>query len=478
MQAMRRNAIQRTAAILIGLPILFSSGCAGRRIEYRPPTSTPLAQAANWNTPLEGGATDKPAGDATLSRWWATLGDPVLTSLEERAVKGNLDLRQAEAKVRQARALKGAVETDRLPTVTASGSAAGNRSSSRLGSGELAQSYTAGVDASWEPDFCKRIRQSIEAYGADVEAAQEDLRGVLVSLTAEVALDYVDVRSYQSQLAITKSNLKAQQETYDLTVARYESGLATKLDVEQARLNVESTRASIPTLEASLRKSANALAVLLGEKPGAIDSELAEVKPVPVIPVEVAVGMPADLVRRRPDIRSAERQVAAQTARVGVAQADLYPSFKLSGNLGLTSITIANLFTPGGLAGSLAGSVQHTVFNRRKIREQIKVQDALLDQQLVSYESTVLGALQDVENALSDFAKEQVRRKSLAEAAASAQQALTLSRGLYSAGLKDFLTVLDAQRSLLSLQTQLAQSDASITANLVRLYKALGGGWS
>ncbi|MEN6600795.1 MAG: TolC family protein, partial [Bryobacteraceae bacterium] len=156
----------------------------------------------------------------------------------------------------------------------------------------------------------------------------------------------------------------------------------------------------------------------------------------------------------------------------------LYPSFKLSGSLGLTSLTIANLFTPGGLAGSLAGSVQHTVFNRRKIREQIKVQDAVLDQRLISYESTVLGALQDVEDALSDFAKEQVRRKSLAEAATSAEQALTLSRSLYSAGLKDFLTVLDAQRSLLSLQTQLAQSDASITANLVRLYKALGGGWS
>ncbi|MEN6603135.1 MAG: efflux transporter outer membrane subunit, partial [Bryobacteraceae bacterium] len=310
MQAMRRNAIQSTTAVLAGLFILLSSGCAARRIQYKPPTSTPLTQAANWNTPVEGGAAAKPADDATLSRWWGTLGDPVLTSLEERAVKGNLDLRQAEAKVRQARALKGAAETDRLPTVTASGSATGSRSSSRLGSGELTQAYAAGVDASWEPDFYKRIRQSIEAYGADVEAAQEDLRGVLVSLTAEVALDYVDVRSYQSQIAITKSNLKAQQETYDLTVARYESGLATKLDVEQARSNLESTRASIPTLEASLRKSANALAVLLGEKPGAIDSELAEVKPVPVIPVEVAVGMPADLVRRRPDIRSAERQVA------------------------------------------------------------------------------------------------------------------------------------------------------------------------
>jgi len=475
---MRRHATKAPRAILVGLSILLLTGCGGRRTPYTPPATPKLASDSNWNTPLEGGTKNGPTDDATLSRWWSALGDPVLTSLEERAVKGNLDLKKAEAKVRQARALLGEAETARIPTVTGSANAAGNRSSSRAGSGEIGQSYSAGVDASWEPDFFKRIRGSIEASAADVEAAQEDLRGVLVSLTAEVALAYVDVRSYQSQIAITKSNLATQEETYNLTLARFQSGLATELDVEQARLTMESTRASLPTLEASLRKSANAIAVLLGERPGAIDAELAAVKPLPVVPVEVAVGMPADLLRRRPDIRSAERQVAAQSARVGVARADLYPTFKLSGSLGLSSITIANLFTPGALAANLAGSIQNTVFNRRKIREQIKVQDAVLEQQLATYESTVLVAVQDVEDALNTFAKEQVRRKSLADATASAERAVRLSRDLYSAGLKDFLTVLDAERSLLSLQTQLAQSDASITAGLVRLYKSLGGGWS
>jgi NodT family efflux transporter outer membrane factor (OMF) lipoprotein len=473
---MRRPAIHSSAAALAALSILLLAGCAAR-LKYKPPISPQLAQAGQWNTPLAGGTAAKPADDETLSHWWATLGDPVLTSLEERAVQGNLDLRKAEAKVRQARAQRNAVQTERTPTVIAGGGPTGSRTSTQTG-GQLAQLHAAALDASWEPDFFGRIRGSIEAYSADLGAAQEDLRDVLVSLTAEVALNYVDVRNYQSQLAITEANLESQQGTYDLTVARYQSGLATELDAEQARLTVESTRAGIPSLETSLQKAANNIAVLLGERPGTVDAELAAVKPVPVVPAEIAVGVPADLLRRRPDIRSAERQVAAQSARVGVAMTDLNPTFTLSGNFGLNSATILNLVTPSALVSSLAGSFQHTVFNRQQIREQIKVQDAVLDQDLASYESTVLAAMQDVEDALHAFGKEQVRRKSLAEATEAAERAVTMSRNLYAAGLKDFLTVLDAQRSLLTLQNELAQSDATITADLIRLYKALGGGWT
>jgi NodT family efflux transporter outer membrane factor (OMF) lipoprotein len=473
---MRRPAIHSSAAALAALSILLLAGCAAR-LKYKPPISPQLAQAGQWNTPLAGGTAAKPADDETLSHWWATLGDPVLTSLEERAVQGNLDLRKAEAKVRQARAQRNAVQTERTPTVIAGGGPTGSRTSTQTG-GQLAQLHAAALDASWEPDFFGRIRGSIEAYSADLGAAQEDLRDVLVSLTAEVALNYVDVRNYQSQLAITEANLESQQGTYDLTVARYQSGLATELDAEQARLTVESTRAGIPSLETSLQKAANNIAVLLGERPGTVDAELAAIKPVPVVPAEIAVGVPADLLRRRPDIRSAERQVAAQSARVGVAMTDLNPTFTLSGNFGLNSATILNLVTPSALVSSLAGSFQHTVFNRQQIREQIKVQDAALDQDLASYESTVLAAMQDVEDALHAFGKEQVRRKSLAEATEAAERAVTMSRNLYAAGLKDFLTVLDAQRSLLTLQNELAQSDATITADLIRLYKALGGGWT
>lgn len=472
---MKRKAIQ-SAGALLGACLLLA-GCANKRMQYQPPAAPQLAKAASWNTTPAGGATPTPADDQTLAQWWATLGDPALTALEERAVKGNLDLRQAEAKIRQARAQWDGARADLYPTVTASGSATGSRNSTRNG-GELGQSYAAGVSASWEPDFFKRIRGTAAAYHADVEAAQEDLRNVLVSLTAEVALNYVDVRSYQAQLAITRDNLQAQQETHQLTMAKHESGLATELDVQQAALSVESTRATIPTLETNLQKALNAISVLVGEQPGAVDTDLLPVKPVPVIPAQIAVGLPADLVRRRPDIRGAERQVAAQSLRAGVAAANLYPTFALSGVLSFNSLNIVNLLTPATLAGSLAGSVQQTILNRRRLRAQLQIQDVLLEQYETAYEGTVLGALQDVEDALKSFANEQVRRKSLADATAAAQRATVLSRNLYSSGLKDFLTVLDSQRSLLSLQNQLAQSDATITANLIRLYKALGGGWS
>jgi len=472
---MRRRATQ-TFAALAGLSVLALTGCASR-MPYKAPVAPQMAQAKEWNTPLEGGATAKPVDDQSLSRWWDALGDPVLTSLEERAVKGNPDLRKAEAAIRKARAQREMTLADRVPTVTLGATATGKRTTTRSG-GDLGQAYSAPLDASWEPDFFGRIRGSVDAYQADEEAAREDLRNTLVSLTAEVALNYVDVRSYQSQLEITRANLAAQQETYDLTVAQYQSGLATQLEAEQARLTLESTRAGIPSLEAGLQKAINAIAVLLGEKPGAVDVALAAVKPVPKIPLEIAVGVPADLLRRRPDIRSAERQVAAQTARLGVAQADLNPTFRLTGTFGFNSANLLNLVTPATLLGNLAGSLQQTVFNRKKLREQINVQNAALDQNLAAYESTVLGAVQDVEDALVAFAKEQVRRKSLADAASAAEQAANMSRALYGAGLKDFLNVLDSQRSVLTLQNQLAQSDATITANLIRLYKALGGGWS
>jgi NodT family efflux transporter outer membrane factor (OMF) lipoprotein len=475
----RHEARQFGGAAVLGLSLLAFTGCAARRTAYTAPVAPQLTQAERWNTPLAGGAIASPTDDQTLSRWWASLEDPILTSLEERAVKNNLDLRQAEAKIRQARAQRNIAAIGVQPSVTGGMSANGSRTGSKSGGmSSTSQSYGATVDASWEPDFFGKLRGAVTAAQADLESAQADLRNVLVSLTAEVALEYINVRSYQAQLAVTVSSLAAQEETYQLTVARFESGLSTELDVSQAKLSVESARASIPTLETNLRQAKNAIAVLLGERPGAIDAELAEMRPVPKVPASLAVGVPADLVRRRPDIGGAERQVAAQAARVNVAKAELYPSFSLSGTLSLRSLNIANLLTPSALGASAAGGVTNPIFNRRKIREQIQVQSAQLDQTLAVYESTVLGALRDVEDALAAYGQEMVRRQSLAAANLAAGRALELSRGLYSAGLKDFLDVLDAQRSLLSLQNQLAQCDAGITADLVRLYKALGGGWS
>lgn len=468
---MKRESLIRLL-VVAALGMLLT-GCMKARPQYQPPALPKLEQNSSWSAPLAGGVVASPVADASLAQWWMVLKDPLLSSLEERAVKGNLDLRKAEAAIRKARAQRNVIEEGRLPSLTVGAAVSGNRSD-----GSNSQSYSADLDASWEPDFYHRVRQSIEAYQADLEASQEDLRNTLVSLASELALDYINVRSYQAQLDITRSNLASQEETYQLTLAQYESGLATELDAAQARTTVESTRAAIPTLETNLQQSMNNIALLLGERPGVIDAELAEIKPIPVIPVQVAVGVPADLLRRRPDVRSAERQVAAQAARVGVANADLYPAFALSGSFGLGATHISDLFSADGIISSIAGSVQQTIFSRRKIHEQIKVQDAALDQLVASYESTVLAAIKDVEDALQSFAKEQVRRKSLAEAESAAERSAYLSRELYISGLKDYTTVLETQRSLLTLQNQLAQSDATITGNLAKLYKALGGGWN
>lgn len=467
---MRKQLIVATTALML-------TGCAARTA-YKTPVSVPLQQATNWKSTLAGNVTAEPASDAQLSRWWSALGDDTLTQLEERALAGNVDLRLAAARVRQAKAQREASREDLYPQGSVSGSASGGRASNRDGDGKTSQSYSGDLTVSWEPDVFGRIGGAVDAYTADLQASEEDLRDVMVSLTAEVATNYVDLRSYQTQLTVIRRNLTAQQETADLTEILYQSGLTSRLDVEQARTNVESTKATIPTLEASMNQAANRIAVLLGERPGALDEALRETKPVPAAPESVAVGVPADLLRRRPDIRSAERQVAAQSARVGVAAANLKPAFALSGTLSLRADNIQNLFTPASLATNAVGSVAQTVFNRKALREQVNIEDAVLEQTVATYEGTVLTAVEEVENALSNLEREQERQESLREAAEAAGQYLTLAQEMYNAGLQNFLTVLDAQRSKLTLENQVAQSQALITNNLVQLYKALGGGWS
>jgi NodT family efflux transporter outer membrane factor (OMF) lipoprotein len=435
-----------------------------------------LEPGESWKTEMTGGETPKPIDDTTLSHWWTVFGDPELSSLEERALKANLSLRTAEANILQARANRLSASSSSIPSVSVSGSGTGSRASTRSG-GQAGQSYSAGLDASWEPDFYGKQHMNVRAYDADIQAAQESLRNTMVSLTAELALDYVNVRSYQAQLQVARENLVTYKDTYESTLAKQQSGLSSELDVQQALETVQSTEASIPTFETNLRQAANAIAVLLNELPGAIDAELAQVTPIPQIPSEVAVGIPADLLRRRPDVRTAERQLAAQSLRVGVAKANLYPTFTLSGSFLFSATNILNLLTPATMASSVVGSVQQSIVNRRQLKGQLKLQDALLDQYEVAYESSVLGAIQDVENSLQAFGAEQVRRKSLAGAALSAKNAALMSRELYGAGLKDFLNVLDSDRSALSLQNSLVQSDASVATDLIQLYKALGGGW-
>jgi len=451
------------------------AGCASVGPNYVAPKTT---LSTDWSTQLKGGLNAQEMNPQTLAAWWTTLDDPVLSRLIERAVSGNLDVKKAGARIREARAQRGLSEADRFPTLDASGSVVRSRGSEEMGSGKAKSLYAAGIDAGWELDIFGGVRRSVEAAEADLGATQEGLRDTLVSLLAEVALNYIDVRTYQARLAIAEANLAAQSETYQLTLWRSEAGVGDDLAVEQARFNLESTRSQIPTLRAGAEKALNRIAVLLGEQPGMVNKELESYKPVPVTPVEVAIGVPAEVLRQRPDVRKAERELAAQTARIGVATAELYPKFKLSGSIGLEAFSFGNLLSWASRTLSGGASVSWRIFDAGAIRQNIEVQSALQEQYLIAYEASVLGALEEVENALKAYAEEQNRRQSLTETTRAAQRAVDLAETKYKSGLADFTNVLDAQRSLLSFQDQLAQSEGTVTSNLVTLYKALGGGWT
>ena len=331
--------IRPTLCLPVVLVILVLTGCATVGPDYVPPKKS---VSKDWHTQLKGGLSTEEMDPQTLAAWWTTLNDPELSSLIDRAVLGNLDLKKALARVREARARRGMAKADLFPTLDATGSATWSRSSKDTGTGKTSDLYAASFDAGWELDIFGGVRRSVEAAGADLQASQEDLRDVLVSLLAEVALNYVEVRTYQARLAVAEANLEAQSETYQLTLWRYQAGLSDELAVQQARYNLENTRSQIPTLRTGLEEAMNRIAVLLGEQPGKVHGELEKREPIPVIPLKVAVGVPADVLRRRPDVRRAERQLAAQTARIGVATADLYPKFTLSGSIGLEALSLSN----------------------------------------------------------------------------------------------------------------------------------------
>ena len=459
--------------VLAGLVCLTGvvAGCAAKQPYVAPVASVPPA----WE---RGGPAQSQSGDAALAAWWGAFGDPQLTSLVSRAVAGNLDVRTALSRVREARASMRAARAPLRPSVDASATARASGTGGEAGFSGTTQQYSLGLDASWEIDVFGGVRSGVDAAAATAEARSADLQDVLISLAAEVALDYIDVRSTQQRLEIARSNVSLQEQTLDLTRLRQQAGLGTDLEVQQALANVETTRAQIASLEAQLERSVHALSVLIGQAPRALAAELSAPGPIPAAPLTVAVGVPADVIRRRPDVRGAERQLAAQAAQANVARADLYPTFRLAGSVGLESLSVAKLLLPGASFWSASPSVNTRLFNRAQLRENLAVQIERQTQAAVTYESRVLGALQDVEDSLTSLAQEDARRGHLAAAANAAQQAADLSLQLYTAGLRDFRDVLDNQRSLVTLQDSLVTSTASVSTDLVRLYKALGGGWS
>lgn len=462
--------VRRRLALPGVLITLLTTGCAAVGPRHVPPQpSVPVT----WTVPAERGRTIEPADARTLARWWTTLNDPALTSLIERGVAGNLDIRQAQARVREARARRGLASAERFPTLTA-GASATNRTTDEANT----TLYFAGFDASWEADVFGGQRRGLEAATAALQASAEDLRDVLVTLTSEVALNYIEVRLAQARLATANANLQTQIETYEIAQFRFQAGLTTELDVDQARSNLEQTRASIPTLRTALAQAMSRVAVLLGRSPGTLVNELAAPRGIPSAPVTVAVGLPADVLRRRPDVRRAERQLAAQTAQVGVAAANRYPRLSLVGSIGLEALSLGNLLSAAARALVAGVNVTQTVFDAGRIRQNIEVQTAFQEQAAVAFEASVLAALEEAESALVAYAEEQARRQALIDATDAARRAVALADERYRSGLIDFLVVLDAQRSLLSLEDQLTVFSGTVTSNVIRLYKAVGGGWT
>jgi len=461
------------------IPAVFSvvilGGCFSVGPDYVRPE---MSMSQNWHSRLTGDLVSRETDSKTLATWWTTLNDPILSGLIEQAVTGNHDLKKARARIREARARRGIAKADYFPTLDATGRYTRSRSSDEVGSGTTTDLYTVGFDAGWELDIFGGVRRSVEAADANLQYSQEDWRDVLVSLLAEVALNYSEVRTYQTRLDVAESNLNTQSETYQLTLWRYQAGLSDELAVQQARYNLENTRSTIPTLRTGLEEAKNRIAVLLGEQPGAVHEKLDKRGPIPVASLKIAVGVPADILRRRPDVRKAERNLAAQTARIGVATADLYPKLKLTGSIGLEALSARNLFSSGSKFSSFGPSITLPIFDGGAIRQNIEVQSALQEQYLIAYEAAILSALEEVENTLVAYAEEQNRRQSLLDATAAAKQAADLAQKKYSTGLADFTSVLIAERSLLSLQDELAQSEGTVTTNLIRLYKTLGGGWT
>lgn len=454
---------------------LILSGCITVGPDYvLPETKVP----EKWHNELKGGITGEAQDPQSLAKWWTTLNDPVLSGFIERAVANNPDIKKVRAKIREQRARRNISNAGLFPAIDASGSFTRKKGSEETGGGKETDFYSAGFDAGWELDLFGGTRRNVEASTADLQASREDLRDVLVSLLAEVALNYAEIRSFQSRVEVAEKNLNIQDETYQLAQLRYEAGLANEIAVHQAKYNLENTRSNIPTLRAALEEAMNRLAVLMGDNPGAVNAELKEQKPIPISRPDLAVGIPADVLRQRPDIRRAERQLAAQTARIGVATAEMYPKINLIGSIGFESLTLDNLISAGSRAYSFGPRITWPIFNAGSIRSNIEVQSALQEQYLIQYETAVLNALEEVENTLVAYMEEQNRRQSLSDAKRAASQAAALAQDLYKAGLTDFTSVLDAQRSLLSFEDQLIQSEGNIISNLVRLYKALGGGWT
>lgn len=419
------------------------------------------------------------SGAPDLARWWNTFGDARLTELVERAARGNLDLVAAEARLRAARARRGIAVGGLFPSVGAFADAAHapEFDSSDGVFSDNTNLFSAGFDASWELDIFGRVRRGVEATDAGIASALADRRDVWVSLAGEVASTYTALRAFQQQLRAVQGNLDTQRDTQALTQRLYDAGLVGALDVANATAQVEATSSRVPTLVSSIREAIYTLSILVGEEPSALLPELTPVGPVPLPPPQVRVGLPSELLQRRPDIRRAEAELHAATARVGIAVADQFPRVTLSAALGVQNSDFSQFVSLATRYWSAGAGMVWPIFEGGRIQSNIELQKAAAEEALALYRRQVLVAFRDVEVALVTFSQEQTRRSALARTVDANRDALGLANELYRAGRTDFLNVLAVQRALLDSEEALAASDQRVADGLIALYKALGGGW-
>jgi NodT family efflux transporter outer membrane factor (OMF) lipoprotein len=427
-----------------------------------------------------------------LDTWWKAFNDPVLDQLISDATTSNLNFKLALERVKDARALRSATIAAGLPNLNAksnvsrrfnntSSPASQTGGTSSVGGGfgignQFINIFQMGFDAQWELDFFGGIRRAVEAADATVEAEIENSRDVQITLLGEVARNYIELRANQQLIAITYENLRAQQDTLKLTQIRQQAGLASMLEVTQAQAQADTTKAQLPNYETVVKQSIHALSVLLGKEPGALTSQLEQRSALPAIVANVTANLPSELLQRRPDIRRAERQLAAANAAVGVATAELYPKINLAAFIGLQNMRVTD-FTPLGKSWSAASSLTMPIFNWGKLNANIDSKKAQFEQTFLTYRATVLSAFQDVENALIAYRKEQERHNALAQAVAANQLAVQLANERYQKGLTAFIDVLESQTTLYQARSLLTSSRSALAGDLVALYKALGGGW-
>lgn len=441
----------RTCVVTLSLGLLLA-GCANLNPGRNPDTlPTPVTQAS----------------------WWNDFQDPLLADLITRAMVANPNILSSQAALQQARALRDVRLAATRPNLTVSGSVQRNTADGA----DASVNFRGGLDASWELDVFGVKNSAVANSEAELQVAGANLRDVQLSMTAEVALAYIQLRGLQEQLGIAQTNLKSQQETLQITQWRAQAGLVTSLEVEQAQTAVSQTAAQIPTLQSGLSKTRHSLAVLTGQRPHELEALLMTVQPIPRVAAQVADVIPADSLRQRADIRAAEARITAALASVDAAQAALLPSYRLGGSVGLTALTLAGLSNGAAVATQILGSVSVPVLDGGASKAQVRAQQAVLAQTRANYQNTLLTALKEVEDALITLRNDRERMGHLQRAASAAQNAALLAQNRYSSGLTDFQTVLQTQRTLLGAQDSVASLQADLSSNHVRLIKAMGGGW-